>query len=168
MSNREDSIKLLFRRYKDMRASAADLADWIALTSDIPDDDLKAAAFELVRTYTYNDPKPADLHATWQRMLNARKDNTVAAKQWANSVTKAMRREGRDWTPRFRDDITQEVIDTRNWKTLCNMDDTSLVWERKEFIKDYETIQAQRDTISKMSPAAKRLATNQPERKQLT
>ena len=167
MNGREESIKLLFSGYKDMNSTAADLARWIMLTSDIPDNDLKAAVIELSRTYTYNDPKPADLHATWQRMLDARKDNTVAAKQWANSVTKAMRREGRDWTPRFRDDITQEVIDTRNWKALCNMDDESLVWERKEFIKDYETIQSQHDTISKMSPAAKRLPAN-PERKQLT
>lgn len=167
MNNREESIKLLFSGYKDMNGTAADLARWIMLTADIPENDLQAAVIELSRTYTYNDPKPADLHATWQTILDARKDNTVAAKQWANSVVKAMRREGRDWTPAFKDPITQEVIDTRNWKALCNMDDTSLNWERREFIKDYETIQAQRDTISSMSPAAKRLTLNQPERKQL-
>lgn len=168
MNAREQSIQLLFRRYKDMPSTAQDLADWMMLTADIPDRDLQVAVLELVKTFTYPDPKVADLRATWQTILDARKDNTVAAKQWANSVTKAMRREGRDWTPKFKDPITQEVIDTRNWKALCNMDDTSLVWERKEFIKDYETIANRHDTISKMSPAARRITNNQPERKQLT
>ena len=168
MNNREESIKTLFRRYKDMSSTAADLQDWIMFTADMPEADLKASVIELVKTYSYNDPKVADLRSKWQEILDARKDASAAAKQWANSVSMAMRKEGRNWTPKFRDPITQEVIDTRNWKALCNMDDASLNWERKEFIKDYETIASQRDTISKMSPAAKRLATNQDERKQLT
>jgi hypothetical protein len=149
-----------------MRATARDLADWIMLTADIPDADLQASCLELVRTYTYPDPKPADLHATWQGILDARKDATAAGKQWKNSVFKAMRREGRDWTPRFKDPITQEVIDQYNWNAMCNMDDKALVWQRKEFIADYEAIQEKQAALSKMAPPARRLAAHQPQLEQ--
>jgi hypothetical protein len=166
MNNREESIKALFRRYKDMNSSAADLQDWIMYTSDMPEADLQASVIELVKTFTYPDPKVADLRATWERILDARKDSGAAGKQWKNSVVKAMRREGRDWTPRFKDPITAEVIGTYSWKAMCNMDERDLEWRRRDFIKEYEAIADRQEAVSKLSPAARRLT--HTERKQLT
>ena len=160
MNGRKESIKLLFAGYKDMNSTAADLARWIMLTADIPDNDLQAAVIELSRTYTYTNPKPADLHMTWQGILDARKDTTAAGKQWKQSVVKAMEREGRDWTPKFKDPITQEIIDQYSWNAMCNMDEKDLEWRRRDFIKEYEAMQERQSAFSKMSAPARRLAAN--------
>ena len=166
MRTRKESLQFMFRMFPDLGGDPKALAEWGAMTKDLSEEELEVAVMELIRTHTYPKPLVGNLMECHRRIVEARIDQSEAAKQWQNSVRKAMTKEGRHWIPKFKNPVTQEIIETFNWSALCNMDEQALTWARKEFIQEYNRISEQHRTIESMSAPARRLSTTN--HKQLT
>lgn len=145
-------MKQLFMTYPNVSAGPETIAMYLRLTGDIPEDALQVAIDQCISGCKFL-PTIAEIRETW---LTA---TLPAVRGWAEAwdeVQQQMRKVGYVGTPRFSDELTERVVKSFGWRTLCASENTST--DRAQFRDMYTQLAQRQHEVSRMLPATKELA----------
>ena len=142
-------LRQLFSAFPNTQVETETIAMYSKLLSDIPAEDLQVIVDQAVSTSRFL-PTIGEIRDMHYGLKRIGQPSWVEA--WS-TVQSEMRRVGSYSSPHFEDQLTQRVVKSMGWRTLCSSENASI--DRAQFRDMYTALAARDEREQKLLPHAR-------------
>lgn len=145
-------LKQLFAAYPQAQVSEQTVAVYLRMLRDIPPEALQVAVDQAIATSKFL-PTVAELRDTLHGLRQL--DTPSWGEAWED-VMSEMRRIGSYGVPQFRSRLTEQVVRSMGWKTLCASENPQT--DRAQFRDMWNALAARQERTDKLLPGVREWA----------